>query len=162
MNTMHAGTGSPILAEIRFGFLHPYRVAGMGEPWHTKIKETHRLLAAQGIGAILTLTEDDLYGEVHRSAGFDQHHEPIDDTEPPATEGMNRAIAFIDACLEKGRGVAVHCQEGRGRTGTVLCGWIGLKESLTPADAIVRVHELRNDTVLTQSQRAFLLEYLDR
>ena len=162
MKIKPADPGSPILPEIRFGLLHPYKVAGMGEPWHSRMAETHRLLASQGIGAVLTVTEDDLYGDLHRAAGFCHHHEPIDDTKPPTPEGMDRALAFIDACLEKDRGVAVHCQEGRGRTGTILCGWIGLKESLPPEEAIIRIHDLREDTVLTPSQRAFLLEYLDR
>lgn len=162
MKTKHGDLDSRILTEIRFGFLHPYEVAGMGEPWHIKMKDTYRLLASQGIGAILTLTEEDLYGDLHRAAGFCHRHEPIDDTKPPTTEGMDRALAFIDGCLGKDRGVAVHCQEGRGRTGTVLCGWIALKESLSPQEAIIRIHELRYDTVLTASQRAFLLEYIDR
>jgi len=150
-----------ILAEIRFGFLHPYGVAGMGEPWHTKIADTQQLLASRGIGAILTLTEEDLYGDLHRAAGFRHHHEPIDDTAPPATEGMDRAIGFIDSSLENDRRVAVHCLEGRGRTGTVLCAWVGLRESLPPQEAIIRIHELRRETVLTPSQRSFLYKYLD-
>jgi len=134
----------------------------MGEPWFEKMAQTQRLLAAQGIGGILTLTEDDLYGSLHRDFGFIHHHEPIDDTCPPTTEGMDRAIAFIDKCLDDNRGVAVHCQEGRGRTGTVLCGWVGLKETLSPKEAIIRIHELRWETVLTPSQKSFLRKYLDR
>jgi len=149
-----------MLRDIRFGFLHPYRVAGMGEPWFEKMADTQRLLAAQGIGAILTLTEDDLYGNLHRASRFIHHHEPVDDTCPPTAEGMNRAIEFIDRCLDGNRGVAVHCQEGRGRTGTVLCGWIGLKEDLPPREAIIRIHELRWETVLTPSQKSFLYRYL--
>ncbi len=148
-----------ILDEIHFGFLHPYKVAGMGEPWVKKMNDTHRLLRAEGIGAILTLTEDDLYGDLHKAAGFRHHHEPIDDTEPPTREGMQRALDFIDTCLGEGHGVAAHCMEGRGRTGTVLCAWVGQKESLEPQEAIVRVHELRPYTVLTPSQRSFLLGY---
>ena len=50
--------------------LSPYRVAGMGEPWSMHLHRTHQLLCQQGIGAILTLTEDDLYGERNRQAGF--------------------------------------------------------------------------------------------
>lgn len=149
-----------ILDQIHFGFLHPYKVAGMGEPWVQKIDDTHRLLNARGIGAILTLTEDDLYGHLHVAAGFLCHHEPIDDTEPPTRNGMKRALDFMDACLEKGQGVVAHCMEGRGRTGTVLCAWVGLKESLTAQEAMVRIHELRAYTVLTPSQRSFLSEYL--
>ena len=149
-----------ILEQIHFGFIHPYRVAGMGEPWVARIRDTHQSLAAEGIGAILTLTEDDMYGHLHIAAGFRHHHEPIDDTEPPTREGMERALGFMDACLDRGLGVAAHCMEGRGRTGTVLCAWLGIKESLTPQQAIVRIHELRAYTVLTPSQRAFLHEYL--
>ena len=153
-------TDRRILEEIRFGFLYPYRVAGMGEPWHLRFERTQQLLAAQGIGGILTLTEDDLYGEQHRAAGFLHHHESIDDCEPPATSGMDRAIKFMDDCLEKDFGVAVHCLEGRGRTGTVLCAWVGLKESLRAQNALERIYTLRHHTVLTQAQRLFLYQYL--
>jgi atypical dual specificity phosphatase len=149
-----------ILHEIHFGFLYPYRVAGMAEPALRKIERTQRLLCERGIGAILTLTEDDLYGARHRAAGFLHHHEPIDDTEPPSEEGMDRAVAFIDASLAAGIGVAVHCLEGRGRTGTVLGGWLGLKERLDPAAAIRRINDLRYYTVLTPSQQEFLCRYL--
>lgn len=149
-----------ILDEIRFGFLHAYPVAGMSEPWSTKMETTLALLKEQGIDAILTLTEDDLYGERYRAAGFLSHHEPIDDCEPPSAEGMDRAIAFIDDCLEKGFGVVVHCAEGRGRTGTVLAAWLGREESLSAQDAIRRVYDLREHTVITPSQRSFLDGYL--
>lgn len=149
-----------ILSEIKFGYLHPYKVAGMGEPWHIRMKETQHLLAFSGIGAILTLTEEDLYGDLHKEAGFYHYHEPINDAEPPTSEGMGRALAFIDESLRKRRGVAVHCMEGRGRTGTVLCAWIALKENLPYQEAIIRIHDLRWHTVLTSSQRAFLHEYL--
>jgi len=74
---------------------------------------------------------------------------------------MDRAIDFIDSCVDKGAGVAVHCLEGRGRAGTVLTAWIALKETLAPEDAIRRIHELRPRTVLSYSQRSFLHEYLE-
>ena len=152
---------SPILREIAFGYLNTYPVAGMSEPWTEKMEPTLALLKEQGIGAILTLTEDNLYGEEYTAAGFLNHHEPIDDCEAPTVEGMDRAIGFIDNCLEEGYGVAVHCLEGRGRTGTVLAAWLGLKESLGPQDAIRRVYELRERTTITPSQRAFLDRYLN-
>ena len=58
-------------------------------------------------------------------------------------------------------GVAVHCLEGRGRTGTVLCAWLALKESLGPGEAIDKIHDIREHTVLTGSQRNFLYHYLN-
>ena len=53
---------------VLLGFLHPYQVAGMGEPWHIKMTRTQKLLAALGIGSILTLTEDDLYWKAYLSS----------------------------------------------------------------------------------------------
>ena len=150
-----------ILNEIRFSYLDSYRVAGMSEPWYEKMEPTLALLKEQGIGAILTLTEDNLYGEEYAAAGFVNHHEPIEDCEPPSTEGMDRAVGFIENCLEEGYGVAVHCMEGRGRTGTVLSAWLGLKESLSPEDAIKRVYELRVHTIISPTQRFFLNRYLN-
>jgi atypical dual specificity phosphatase len=154
-------TNRQILDEIRFAYLHSYRVAGMSEPWSMKMERTLTLLKDQGIGAILTLTEDNLYGTDYRAAGFLHHHEPIEDCEPPSTDGMDRALAFINDCLEEGHGVAVHCLEGRGRTGTVLGAWLGLRETLSPQDAIRRVYDLRERTIITPSQRAFLHRYLN-
>ena len=154
-------TNHKILDEIRFAYLHTYRVAGMSEPWSMKIEPTLRLLKDQGIGAILTLTEDNLYGRDYTAAGFLNHHEPIEDCEPPLAEGMDRALGFINDCLEEGHGVVVHCLEGRGRTGTVLGAWLGLKESLGPVDAIRRVYDLRERTIITPTQRSFLYEYLN-
>lgn len=161
MKNMHMDTDFQILNEIRFDFLQPYNVAGMGEPWHMKIERTQQILTAQGIGAILTLTEEDPYGTQHQDAGFLHHHEPIDDCEPPTGKGMDRAIEFINSSLKQGYGVAVHCLEGRGRTGTVLCAWIGLEESLSWRAALERIYELRHYTVLTPSQRIFLSSYLE-
>ncbi len=151
-------TDACILEEINFGFLGSYRVAGMGEPILGKMVRTHKLLRELGIGAILTLTEDDLYGSRHRKAGFFHHHEPIDDAQPPTAAGMDRALAFIEASLPVG--VAVQCMEGRGRTGTVLCAWLARQESLETEQAIRRIHELRRRTVLTPPQRMFLRSYL--
>ena len=153
-------TEAQISKELRFGFLGDYPVAGMGEPWIAKMTETHELLNGCGIRGILTLTEDDLYGQKHRDAGFLHFHLPIDDCEPPDNAGMDRAVGFINACLEKNAGVAVHCFEGCGRTGTVLAAWLAQKEMLKAEAAITRIHALRHHTVLTASQRDFLKLYL--
>ena len=150
----------PLLDEIRFGFLNPYKVAGMAEPWFEKLDRTLELLKALGIGSILTLTEDDLYGKHYAAAGFLHHHEPINDCEAPSKKGMDRAISFINSSLKKGHGVAVHCLEGRGRTGTVLCAWLALKEFHNAEDAIKRIYELREYTVITDAQRDFLKRYI--
>lgn len=149
-----------ILNEIRFGFIHPYNVAGMAEPWLEKLKLTLDLLKSNGIGSILTLTEDDLYGKYYHAAGLLHLHEPINDCEAPSKKGMDRAISFINSSIETGHGVAVHCLEGRGRTGTVLCAWLAQKEFLAAEDAVRRICEIRECTVITDAQREFLFRYI--
>jgi len=151
-----------ILHRIRFQYIWPYKVAGMAEPWSMEVEETLKALASKGISAILTLTEDDLYGDRYIQAGFEHHYEPVDDCEPPTFAAMERAVNFIDSSLEKGMGVAVHCLEGRGRTGTVLAGWLGLKEKLGPEEAVNRIYEARVHTIITPSQREFIRRYLGR
>lgn len=152
---------SPVLWEIHFGFLLPYRVAGMGEPWLAKMPQTHADLKENGIGAILTLTEDNIYGDHHSRAGFRIRHEPMDDGEAPAVDALERAVAFIDLALDNGGGIAVHCLEGRGRTGVVLGAWLAAKENLGGKDAINRLRLMRPYTALSPSQKAFLMDYLN-
>ncbi len=150
-----------IVNELNFGYLGSYKVAGMGEPWLIKIGENHMVLKDLGIGAILTLTEEDDLHELHEKSGFHQLHLPIDDTMPPTVDTMGKALHFIDTSLNKNLGVAVHCLEGRGRTGTILCGWIAKKERLNYEDAIKRIHELRPYCVITKHQRAFLKKIIN-
>jgi len=156
----HPSGKATILDEIKFGFIEPYRVAGMSEPWLNKLRETHIQLNAVGIGTILTLTEDDPYGRFHRQAGFQQHHLPIEDGEPPAIETMQQALMFIEDSLRHQQGVAVHCFEGRGRTGTILAGWLGVTEGLDATSAIHKLRHQRPCTALTQPQKAFLEVFL--
>jgi len=126
-----------------------------------KMSETHALLKDSGIGAILTLTEDNLYGSHHLAAGFVLRHEPVDDGEPPTAQALERSVAFIEDSLIAARGVAVHCLEGRGRTGTILCAWLAFREHLNADGAIARVRQLRPYTALSMSQKEFLKNYLN-
>ncbi len=148
------------LARIIFGFVGPYPIAGMGEPWHSYQDQTFALLKQAGIGAVLTLTEDDPFGQAYTDAGFLHLHEPIDDAYPPDPPALERALAFIDSALAQNHGTAVHCLEGRGRTGVVLCAWLAKKEGLGPLDAIARLRNLRPFTALSPEQKDFLLSFL--
>ncbi|MBI9076102.1 MAG: dual specificity protein phosphatase family protein [Desulfatibacillum sp.] len=155
-----SGPPHPLLDQILFGMVGPYKVAGMGEPWKGKIRETLEALGERGIGAILTLTEEDYLGQEYLAAGFLHLHTPIDDYEAPIPEILEKALNFVDDCLDRGVGVAVHCLEGRGRTGTVLCAWLARREGLAGEAAIRRVRSLRPITALSPSQKQFLLDRL--
>ena len=153
-------TSHPLLDQILFGLLGSYKVAGMGEPWKGKIRETLEALQENGIGSILTLTEEDYLEREYLAAGFLHLHAPIDDYEAPRPETLAMAVDFMENCLAQGVGVAAHCLEGRGRTGTVLAAWLARKEGLDGAEAILRVRSLRPVTALSPAQKQFLLDYL--
>jgi len=73
---------------------------------------------------------------------------------------MDRIIAFMDGALDDGLAVAVHCCEGRGRTGTILGVWLGVKLGLSGEDAIENIYKMRFHTVITVEQRKFMIAYL--
>jgi atypical dual specificity phosphatase len=152
--------GSALLSELHFGYVGGYPLAGMGEPGTIRMEETFTALKAVGIGAVLSLTEDNPYGHLLQSAGFSHCHIPVHDCHAPSMLQMAAAMSFIDDSIGNGLRVAVHCMEGRGRTGTVLCAWVGRKERLNPEAAIRRIYELRPCSVITPPQRKFLHEFL--
>jgi protein tyrosine phosphatase len=59
-----------------------------------------------------------------RSIQFSRH--PIVDGSIPCTKLMVEILDRIDAAIERGGVVYVHCWGGRGRTGTVICCWLEL------------------------------------
>jgi atypical dual specificity phosphatase len=79
-----------------------------------------RFLRAQGIGAVLSLTETPL--DSGALARFDLRalHLPVPDLTPPSSLQLRMALDFIDLQRSQGRRVVVHCLMGQGRTGTVL------------------------------------------
>ena len=96
-------------------------------------------LRAQGIGAVLSLTETPLDEAALARHELVALHVPVDDMTAPAPEQIERALGFIDLQRARGRAVAVHCLMGQGRTGTVLAAYI-IRSGRTVGEA---VRELR-------------------
>lgn len=92
-------------------------------------------LRAQGIGAVLSLTETPLTAGTLDRHGLIELHLPVDDLRAPTPWQLDAALDFIDGQRARGRSVAVHCLMGQGRTGTVLAaylirGGLGAEEAL--------------------------------
>ena len=81
-------------------------------------------LKAQGIGAVLSLTETPLVEGALERHGLAGLHLPVDDLRAPTPAQLQDALAFIDRQRALGRRVAVHCLVGQGRTGTVLAAYL--------------------------------------
>ncbi|MBL8162291.1 MAG: dual specificity protein phosphatase family protein [Anaerolineae bacterium] len=85
-----------------------------------------RSLHAQGIRAIITLTERPLTSIAKISPALLDElslktlHVPIDDFGPPTNEQVAEVAAFIDAMRTVELPALLHCAAGQGRTGTLL------------------------------------------
>lgn len=96
-------------------------------------------LREQGIGAVLSLTEEPLPEGALAGHGLAELHLPVEDLAAPSPDQLRAALAFIDRQRSAGRAVAVHCRMGQGRTGTVLSAYL-IRGGL---DAETALRELR-------------------
>jgi Polymorphic toxin system, DSP-PTPase phosphatase len=80
-----------------------------------------------------------------RDRGVVYRRLPIPDMDTPTTERMSEIQQAIEAALEAGRTVYVHCLGGIGRTGTVLgCYLVGHEVSV--AEALAEIQRRRRRT----------------
>jgi protein-tyrosine phosphatase len=101
-----------------------------------------RALLAEGVTLFLDLTQE---GELEP---YDAHvppparwlRIPVRDFSVPSEETVRHALAVIDAELESGGVVYLHCWAGCGRTGVVVGCWL-IRHGSTPRDALARVSE---------------------
>ena len=136
-----------------FGWILPGRLAGMARPRSGAAAE----LVAQGIGAVLTLTESPPQPELS-AAGLVVVHEPIPDFGTPSLEVLARSVEFVRGRWQAGHAVVVHCHAGYGRTGTVLAAVL-VATGVPPEDAIDRIRALRPGSVETAEQEEAVVRY---
>jgi protein-tyrosine phosphatase len=67
---------------------------------------------------------------------------PVRDFTPPTQDQIAAALDAIDAELERGGVVYVHCWAGCGRTGVVVGCWL-VRHGTPPQDALARIAEAR-------------------
>ena len=114
-------------------------------------EEDFAWLRAQGIELLLSLTEDPPRRAWVEAGGLLLFHEPVADMEAPAQEQFDRCISVILRANEKNMGVAVHCEAGMGRTGTVLAAYFVAK-GMSATAAIERMRQLRPGSIETEEQ----------
>ena len=107
-----------------------------------------RSLHAQGIRAIITLTERPITvqhgvtSELLSELGITPLHLSIDDFGAPDNQQVADAMNFIEQMQSENKPVLVHCKIGQGRTGTLLHAYY-LNKGWSLIDAQYHVSEKR-------------------
>src|SRR5262249_11221911 len=118
-------------------------------------------LRAQGIRAVLSLTETQLDQEALERQGLASLHLPVPDMQAPTPEQIMRALGFLDQQRAAGHAVVVHCLVGQGRTGTILAAY-RIRGGATPAEALHQVRAVCPGAVESAPQQEALQRFAAR
>jgi DNA-binding NarL/FixJ family response regulator len=142
------------LAGMPMPFIHPERRLNMGGPLSAYEDELATLYAA-GIRAVVCLLNIPSDAAVYESAGFAFKCLPVADGGAPTVEQAQEFIGFVSTQLADHHPVAVHCEAGLGRTGTMLATYL-ISQGDSAELAIRRVRAAESSSVETLRQIQFL------
>jgi atypical dual specificity phosphatase len=148
------------LAGMPMPFIHPERRLNMGGSLADYGDELPALYAA-GIRAVVSLLNIPSDAGIYESAGFTFKCLPVPDGGAPSMEQAQEFIKFVSLQLANHRPVAVHCEAGLGRTGTLLATYL-ISQGETAASAIGRVRSAEKSAVETPRQIQFLEQFAER
>jgi atypical dual specificity phosphatase len=115
-------------------------------------------LKDQGVGAVIRMEHRTVSAE---EVGLVDMAELVADFAPPTLDQIDRMIAFIDSQIAASTPVAVSCQAGVGRTGTVLACYL-VHTGYDADDAIAEVRRLRPRSVEAPGQVEAVYQYQER
>jgi atypical dual specificity phosphatase len=136
-----------------FSYLIEGKLAGSAHPRFTTRDDAHlaQVMKELGLGAIVSLVERPLDGEVLARHGIESLHISIRDFHAPTLEQIDEFIRFARLNIEAGRPVLAHCHAGMGRTGTMLSCYL-VADGADPRRAIIDVRKRRPGSIETYHQ----------
>lgn len=139
-----------------FSFLIEGKLAASGLPgWAQYLDDDLDEIRAEGITAIVSLTERPLPAQDVQRRGFAYRHLPVVDFTPPSLEQFREFTRFVD---DHDGPVLVHCRAGIGRTGTMLAAYL-IAHGMPAKEALQQVRAQRPGSVETREQEARLVEW---
>jgi atypical dual specificity phosphatase len=116
-----------------FDWIDKDRVAGCEGP---RSKSHLEYLKSQKIRALVRLApEIQMKKQLVEASGMEDCFEPVRDREAPTQEQIGRVVEFMRRALDRKKAVAVSCNAGHGRTGTILmCYLISAGYSIKDAE----------------------------
>jgi hypothetical protein len=149
-----------VLAGMPMPFIHLDRRMAGGGPL-TAFADEMATLHAAGVRAVVCLLNIPSDASVYESAGFSFLCLPVPDGGAPTFEQTEQFVRFVTEQRAAQRPVAVHCECGLGRTGTLLTAYL-VAQGDTAAEAITRVRAAEKVAVETPLQIYFLEQYAER
>lgn len=146
------------------------------DSWNPDADPMLRWLLQNGVSTFVDLTEDEervpYLTELSKEADHlgivpEYLSRPIQDMSTPTVEAMTEILGAIDAAVEAGKVVYVHCMAGLGRTGVVV-GCYLVRHGMTGREALEVIPRLRGDSPgsitspYTNGQRLMVLEWTSR
>jgi hypothetical protein len=146
-----------VLAGMPMPFINPERRLNSGGALNAYEDELPELYSA-GIRAVVGLLNIPSDAAVFESAGFAFLCLPVPDGGPPTLEQATEFVRFANKQSKAQRPVAVHCEAGLGRTGTMLAVYL-IAQGDSAEAAIRRIREVEKGAVETSRQIQFLEQF---
>lgn len=141
-----------------FSWIEKPLLAALARP---ESEEELTWLRRQGVELLVSLTEEPPPRRWVNTAGLLLVHVPVTDLEAPTQVQLDKCISTITKAHRQGRGVAIHCAAGLGRTGTILAAYF-VHQGRSARDALAHVRRLRPGSVETAEQEEAVEEYARR
>jgi len=142
-------------APINFTWVIPDELCGMGWP---KSRDQVRFLVDQGIDHLVSLSPEKI-PPAYAYPNLKHTMIPVEDFTGPTISEIQKFIEITDEARKEGEAVAVHCAEGRGRTGVMCACYLIYYYDMEPWDAIRIMRRQRPGSVERKVQEETVVRF---